>query len=108
MAHTSPIVERFLMTLHRGVGFMLLVGVASFLVSFGVFWVLGPERIDDFLDNISPVLVIAIFAASAAGFVTSLASAVVMTWLFQQKNQVRMAIDSMSQGVCMFDASERL
>ncbi len=96
------------MTLHRGVGFMLLVGVVSFLVSFAIFSALGAGRIDEFLDNISPTLVIAIFAASTAGFVTSLASAVMMTWLFQQKKQVRMAIDTMSQGVCMFDASERL
>jgi methyl-accepting chemotaxis protein len=96
------------MTLNRGVGFTLLVGVASFLVSFGILLVVGADRIDKFLDEISPTYVIAIFAASAAGFAMSLASTVVVVHLIEQKKQVRTAIDAMSQGVCMFDASERL
>jgi methyl-accepting chemotaxis protein len=96
------------MTLNRGVGFTLLVGVASFLVSFGILLVVGADRIDNFLDEISPTYVIAIFAGSAAGFAMSLASTVVVVHLIEQKKQVRTAIDAMSQGVCMFDASERL
>jgi methyl-accepting chemotaxis protein len=96
------------MTLHRGAGFTLLVGVASFLVSFGILWLVGAGGIDNFLDSLSPILVIAICAASAAAFAMSLASAVVIAALIQQRNRVSMAIDTMSQGVCMFDASERL
>ena len=37
-----------------------------------------------------------------------LAGTTVIAVLVQQKNQVRTAIDTMSQGVCMFDGSERL
>jgi methyl-accepting chemotaxis protein len=96
------------MTLHRGAGFMLLVGVVSFLVSFGILWLVGAGGIDNFLDNISPVFLVAICAASAAGFAMSLASAVVIAALVQQRNRVSMAIDTMSQGVCMFDGAERL
>ena len=96
------------MTLNRGVGFTLLLGIASFLVSGGILLVVGADRVANFLNEISPTSAIAIFAASVAGFAMSLARTVVIIRLIQQKKQVRTAIDAMSQGVCMFDASERL
>src|SRR3954451_14584251 len=94
-AKIHAITEPFLMTFNRGAGYMLLAGAAAFLVSFGILWAIGAERIDDLLDNISPALVIAIFAASAAGVAMSLASTVLITLLVRQKNQVRTAIDAM-------------
>jgi methyl-accepting chemotaxis protein len=96
------------MTFNRGAAYILLAGAAAFFVSFGTLWALGVDRIDDILHNISPALATMIFAATAAGVAMSLASTVLITLLIRQKNQVRTAIDAMSQGVCMFDASERL
>jgi methyl-accepting chemotaxis protein/PAS domain-containing protein len=96
------------MTLHRGAAYMLLAGAAVFVLSFGVLSAVGAEGIEAFLGNISPIHVISIFAAAIAGIIMSFASALLTTLLIQQKNQVRTALDTMSQGVCMFDASERL
>ena len=96
------------MTLHRGAVYMLLAGAAAFLVSFVVLAAVGADGVGAFLDHLSPIYVISIFAAAAAGIIMSTASALLITLLIQQKNQVRTAIDTMSQGVCMFDASERL
>jgi PAS domain-containing protein len=50
----------------------------------------------------------AVVAALIAQFAMNLTSAVLVRHLRQENRQVRTAIDSMAQGLCMFDAAERL
>jgi methyl-accepting chemotaxis protein len=96
------------MTLNRSAGFMLLAGAASFVTSCATLLAIGPDRVVDFVAGMSATLVIALLAATVAAFAMSLTGAVVIRHLRRQNKQARTAIDTMSQGVCMFDASERL
>src|SRR5688572_29551823 len=96
------------MTLHRCAGYMLFVGVATWLICFGILSAFSADHLASFLNSISAPVASALFAAWAAGFAMFLVGAAVIAVLVRQKNHVRTAIDTMSQGVCMFDGSERL
>lgn len=88
------------MSLNHRARTLLLVGSASFLTSFGALLVGGANGA-----AISETFVIAILAASVG---INLISVLFIRHLTLQHKQARMAIDTMAQGVCMFNASERL
>jgi len=58
--------------------------------------------------DISEFILSAIVAALAAQFAMSLAGVVLTRHLHQENGQMRTAMDSMAQGLCMFGATERL
>ena len=84
----------------------LLAGAACFPVSWALFAYVKPAG--DWFGSASPQAV-ALFCAALAA-----ALAMAMAGLFQVRNvrihnrRMRVALDNMSQGLCMFDANERL
>jgi methyl-accepting chemotaxis protein len=96
------------MKLDRGVATLVLAGAASFVMSVGFALAFGADRVGNFLSHLSPASALMLLIIFAAAIVASLVSAVVIAYLMREKQQVRTALDTMSQGVCMFDASERL
>jgi methyl-accepting chemotaxis protein len=83
------------------------VGLASFAASFAVLYVLVPGW-DAVLQAAPATMLAAIVAALAAQLAMSVTHAVLTRNLRRENAQMHTAIDSMSQGLCMFDASERL
>jgi PAS domain-containing protein len=85
-----------------------LAAAAVFAVVFAGVLVIGTERVHDAFAALSPA-VLALLLAVFAGVVALAVAGLVAVWrLSSQTHQFRMAIDAMSQGVCMFDSSERL
>jgi methyl-accepting chemotaxis protein len=77
---------------------MVLVAAAVFAVSFGTFQYLTP----------STLLLSALAAALMAMLVTALIAATMARRLQVRNRRMAMALNSMSQGLCMFDKNERL
>jgi PAS domain-containing protein len=92
------------MIFNRGAGLVVLAGIAAFLVAFGVFSLVGVEGIAAFVSETPGVLVLMLAALAAA----MAAGAAAIRQMHQTNRQVQTALDAMSQGVCMFDAQERL
>ena len=98
----------FSLALKRGWWLVMLVGLASFAASFGALIVFATGWVAAVIPTISETVLTAVVAALVAHFTMSLTSAL-LNWHLRQKNvQMRTALDSMAQGLCMFDASERL
>jgi len=98
----------FSLALKRGGWPVMLVGLASFAASFGALIVFATGWAAAVIPTISETVLTAVVAALVAHFAMSLTSAL-LNWHLRQKNvQMRTALDSMAQGLCMFDASERL
>src|SRR6516165_8453648 len=87
-------------------GQLVLVALSTFVATFGALWVWmsgSPNTL-----NMPKSLAIAFVAAFAAQSVMWLIGLGGTRYLQLQNGSLRNAIDSMSQGLCMFDASERL
>jgi methyl-accepting chemotaxis protein len=92
--------------LRRG-GMVILVGLAVFAVSFASLYVLAPDWTA--AASVLPAIVLAaIVAALIAQVAMSVTHAVLARNLRRENKQMHLAMDSMAQGLCMFDASERL
>jgi methyl-accepting chemotaxis protein len=101
----------FSLTLKRGWWLVMLVGLASFAGSFGVLIVFATGWAAAVIPASSETVltaVLAVLAAFIAQCATSLTGALLTRRQSREVEQVRTAIDSMAQGLCMFDASERL
>ena len=96
------------LALGRGHWLVILVGLSSLAVSFGALMVFATGWIAAVIPNISETEFGALVAALAACFAMSLTSAMLNRRLRWKNRQMRRAIDSMAQGLCMFDAAERL
>jgi methyl-accepting chemotaxis protein len=83
------------------------VGLAIFAASFGVLYALAPGW-DAALRAVPATMLAVIVAALLAQLAMSVAHAGLTRNLRRENAQMHTAIDSMSQGLCMFDASERL
>ncbi len=98
----------FLLSLGRAARLVVLVALAAFLVSFcslyafATGWAIALARVGSgpLLDALA-ALVLAQLAVSATGFLLTRHQS-------HEIKQLRTAIDSMAQGLCMFDANERL
>jgi methyl-accepting chemotaxis protein/PAS domain-containing protein len=86
---------------------VILVGFAVFAVSFASIYVLAPDWAA-IIHGVSSIGVAMIAAALIAQVAMSVTHAVLARDLRRENEQMHMAIDSMAQGLCMFDASERL
>jgi methyl-accepting chemotaxis protein len=101
----------FFLNFKRGWWLVMLVGLASFAGSFGVLIVFATGWAAAVIPNSSETVltaVLAVLAAFIAQCATSLTGARLTRHLRSKNAQIRTAIDSMAQGLCMFDASERL
>ena len=84
----------------------VLSGIAAFLAAFGVMTLL-PEGWLAPLEG-SRIAIMTLLAIVAGLFTAGIAAAAVMHQQRQEIIQLRMTTDSMPQGLCMFDANERL
>jgi PAS domain S-box-containing protein len=98
----------FSLTLKRASWLVMLVGLATFVVSFGMLMVLGAGWASAAVRTTSETVLIAALAAVLAQFTMSVTGALLTRQQSQEIEQMRTAIDSMPQGLCMFDHSERL
>jgi methyl-accepting chemotaxis protein len=83
------------------VGFVAFAGSFVALVMFAADWA-------DVIPAIPKMVLTAILAAIIAQLAMSLTGAIVTQYQSRENEQIRTAIDSMAQGLCMFDAAERL
>ena len=96
------------LTLQRASWLIILVGLASFAGCFGALTIFAAGWATTVIPTISETLLAAILAAVVAQFAMSLTGAVLTRRQGREVEQIRTAIDSMAQGLCMFDATERL
>ena len=87
---------------------VIFAGIASFAASFGGLVVFATGWVATIIPTISETALNAVLAAVVAQFAMTLAQAL-LTWYLRRENEhMHTAFDSMAQGLCMFDASERL
>src|ERR1700756_1167141 len=84
------------------------VGLAAFVAAFGLLTLFAPSLASTILPTLSETLLTAILAAILAQLAMSITGALLTRRQSVEIEQMRRAIDSMPQGLCMFDASERL
>ena len=94
----------FSLTLRRASGLVVLIGLASFMVSYGVLTVFASGWASAVIRTASETVLIVVVAAVIAQFTMSVAGALVTRQQSREIEQMRTAIDSMPQGLCMFDA----
>ena len=98
----------FSLTLKRASWLVTYVGLVLFAFSFGTLAVFARDWAAAVVSTIPELALTAVVAAVIAQLGMSVTGAV-LTWQQSQENgQIRTTIDSMAQGLCMFDASERL
>ena len=98
----------FSLSLKRASSLFMLVGLASFTLVFGALIAFAPNWAAAAIPTISATALTAVIAAVVAQFAMSLTGAVLTRRQSREVELVRTAIDSMAQGLCMFDAAERL
>jgi methyl-accepting chemotaxis protein len=91
----------------RGGRMVILVGLAAFAVSFTGLYVLAPDW-GAAVGAMPGILLTALAATLVAQLAMSVTHAVLTRNLRRENEQMHLAIDSMAQGLCMFDAQERL
>lgn len=84
------------------------VGLANFAAIFAVLKVVGTGWVTAVILDIPATVLVAVIATVVALFAMGLSDVLRIRQLRRQNSQLRTAIDSMAQGLCMFDASERL
>ena len=97
----------FFVTFKRAAWLVLLVGLASFAGSFGLLIVFASGW-TAIIPTISETALTAVLAAALAQLAMTLTGAVLTRHQSREIEQMRTAMDSMAQGLCMFDAAERL
>jgi methyl-accepting chemotaxis protein/PAS domain-containing protein len=85
----------------------MLAGLAIFAASFSVLYALEPDWAAA-LRAVPATMLTLIAAALIAQLAMSVTHAVLTRNLRRENEQMHTAVDSMAQGLCMFDASERL
>jgi methyl-accepting chemotaxis protein len=98
----------FSLTLRRASWLITFVGLAAFASSFGTLIVFAPAWAAAVVHTISEMALTAGVATAVALLAMSLTGAILTRHQNREIEQTRTAIDSMAQGLCMFDASERL
>jgi methyl-accepting chemotaxis protein len=98
----------FSLTLKRASWLVMWAGLATFAVSFAVLIVIAPNWAATVARTIPEIILTAVFAAVIAQLAMSAAGAVLTRHQIRENEQMRTTIDSMAQGLCMFDAGERL
>jgi len=84
----------------------VLIGAASFPLGFFLLQHVVP--VGAFVASASPLLASIFFGAIAAGLAMAAATIILARGLHIYNTRMRVALDNMSQGLCMFDGNERL
>src|SRR5208283_1722490 len=92
----------------RASSMVILVGLASFALTFAVLITFAPGWAAAIIPAMSAMALTAILAAVVSQVAMSLTGAMLTRHQSREVGQIRTAIDSMAQGLCMFDAAERL
>jgi methyl-accepting chemotaxis protein/PAS domain-containing protein len=98
----------FSLSFKRASSLVMLVGLASFALIFGALIVIAPGWAAAVIPAFSATALNAVLAAVASQLAMSLTGALLTRRRSREVEQIRTAIDSMAQGLCMFDAAERL
>ena len=98
----------FSLSFWRASSLVILVGLITFALVFGGMTMVAPNWAATVISNVSETVLTALLAAAVAQFAMSLTGAALTRRQIHQVEHVRVAIDSMAQGMCMFDAAERL
>jgi len=98
----------FSLSLKRASSAVMLVGFASFTAVFGALSFFAPNWAGEVVSTLSGTALTAVLAAVVCQTAMSVTGAVLTRHQSREIEQIRTAIDSMAQGLCMFDASERL
>ena len=98
----------FSLTLRRASWLVTLVGVVVFASSFVALTIFAADWLVAIIPTIPRMVLTATLAAIIAQFAMSVAGAILTRHQNRENEQMRTAIDSMAQGLCMFDAAERL
>jgi methyl-accepting chemotaxis protein len=96
------------LTATRASRLTMAAGLAAFAISFGLLMLLAPHLASSIVPMLSDTALTAVLAAILAQLAMSVIGAVLMRRQNADIEQMRTAIDSMPQGLCMFDANERL
>jgi len=98
----------FSLSFRRASSLVILVGLTTFAFVFGVLMTVAPGWVISVIPAISQTALTAVFAAVVSQIAMSLTGFVLTRRQIGEVEQIRTAIDSMAQGLCMFDAAERL
>jgi methyl-accepting chemotaxis protein len=98
----------FSRVLRRGSWLIALTGLASFAACFGALSMFATGWAAIVIPAVSETVLSFIVAVVVAHFAMSLVGITLNRRLRRRNRQLRTAVDSMPQGMCMFDAAERL
>jgi PAS domain S-box-containing protein len=98
----------FSLTLKRASWLIALAGFVSFSASFGLLMVFAFHWTSVAIHTVSETALTVVLAAVISQFTMSVTGALLTRHQGREIEQLRTAIDSMPQGMCMFDHSERL
>jgi methyl-accepting chemotaxis protein len=98
----------FSLSFKRASSLVVLVGLFTFALAFGVLFAFAPNWAMAAVSTISETALTAALAVVIAQVAMGLTGALLTRHQIREVEQVRTAIDSMAQGLCMFDAAERL
>ena len=98
----------FSLTLRRASRLVTLVGLVAFAASFGALTIFAADWAVTVIPAIPKTVLTAVLAAIIAQFAMSVTRAIFTRHQNRENEQMRTAINSMAQGLCMFDAAERL
>ena len=87
---------------------VVVIGIVVFALAYGVLMLFAPEWAAATVSKIQPSVLTIIAAAVIGQLAMSFSGAWLNRWQSREVEQIRTAIDSMAQGLCMFDAAERL
>jgi methyl-accepting chemotaxis protein len=99
---------RYSVTSGRGLWLALLASIGTFAASFSLLTAIAPEWAGSTIHALPSIALTAIVALAIAQLALSLTSFVLAQRQGLENAQVRTAFDSMSQGLSMYDASERV
>lgn len=98
----------FPLDLKRASWLVIGVGLGAFAGSFGLLSVFGNRWVAAVVPALSETMFTAVLAALIAQSAMSVTGMLITQRQSREVQQVRTTIDSMAQGLCMFDTSERL
>ncbi len=95
-------------TFKRATRLVALTGFAAFAFSFGILVTFANGWAAAIIPSLPDTILSAIVASVIAQLAMSVSGLMLTRYQGREIGQLRTAIDSMAQGLCMFDASERL
>jgi len=98
----------FSLSFVRASSIVIFIGLAAFAAAFSVLTMVAPGWAAATAAHLSATTLTLIVAAVVGVLVMGLAGALLNRRKSREIEQIRTAIDSMAQGLCMFDAAERL